>query len=1123
MGIIKVDTPQGIVQVEIDGDEPTEQELQEIDQQFFNQTAQSGFRKPNINVATASQEEIKSYIEEMKRQGVDPSSGKAVDPSTQPVEDLKDPDVDYTSGVKDFGLRTKLGTFELSEEKAAYLTDRVGKDGFRQDKGGRFILTKEGRNRLGIGEGPEVAIDEEGFSRYDLADFAGEGGYSLATGIGAGVLLSGVGTIPAAIGVGVTMGVTKLIDEAFEEAAGYQRQTKDEQIRSALFEGALGFAGEGVGRAVSSLFGRIIKGGGVGPEAELARQQGRALRESGFKPLFEGAAPGVRPILNRIQAVAEGVFPNRAAANKNIEIAVKQLRELNSDIAAIDGLEQAMKEGIKDLYTTSGQKVRDAQKVLSTEVETRIKNIMAPLTKTGTLSKDSVKSLIEAKNIFNQESDKLFTAANNALGKNNEIIPIEKIENALNIIRKTSPKADQINDSQIVSILETAKSRAKGRILKRNEEFEKQNVGGAFLKGESNIEAQALKEAYLTPEEANLLRKILKNLEYSPEFIGTISGTNKSIFKKSIDDAFLQGEENLSMALNYFERANLDLPATQQQFREFIKSQGLIFEDEITKDTINRVREGFNLLVRSREYYGKGASRLDDPIIEQLFQKTKQGSIDIDTDAFFDAIVQNNSPKKLNRFLRAVRSVPTIRGLETGEATLRKQKVSFQGRDLTIDEANRVLEQLPENSTTRAFAKRIQAAERAQADTAAVIGKGAEAAESVRQKLASSFLARQLRDPNNYSTTKDGVRVLDGIKLAKSFDDLGTTKNVLFKGQQTEINNFMNVLRQTGAEFDEDIVNQLSGDSIIDAVQTLSTQAANRKALDFNQVIQSLNNNDAEGIISTLFQRGNAGRINSFKQGTLRVGDNQLSDYGNFSPQLIEKVEDAAMSRILRSLGDFDSPKFREDFLSGSVGRNLRSTLDGYGEEAVNAMFGKEVSGKLFQLADNMISVSNASIAGKGGLAAPNIALGLGLFSIISSPLGTLPTAAGFLAFSKLMRSGPILDIMLASRKPGADKLGQAFQIIQSTTSKVEGEALAGGTQPQGDRRMPSITDIRPSSEGPFKVSPEMAKTIKDTAINVTPPSAASTLSNINPLSTNPIVNPNPATQALAQALQGKI
>ena len=124
---------------------------------------------------------------------------------------------------------------------------------------------------------------------------------------------------------------------------------------------------------------------------------------------------------------------------------------------------------------------------------------------------------------------------------------------------------------------------------------------------------------------------------------------------------------------------------------------------------------------------------------------------------------------------------------------------------------------------------------------------------------------------------------------------------------------------------------------------------------------------------------------------------------------------------------------------------------------------------------------------------------------------------------STVLRKPAVLNLILASRKPGADKLGQAFQIIQSTTSKVEGEALAGGTQPQGDRTIPFPTDIRPSGEGPFKLSPEMKRTVKDAAINIAPPSAASSAGGVSPLGTNPIVNPNPTTQALAQSLQGKI
>ena len=56
------------------------------------------------------------------------------------------------------------------------------------------------------------------------------------------------------------------------------------------------------------------------------------------------------------------------------------------------------------------------EKVLNTEIETRIKNIMAPLMKTGSLSKESIKALVEAKEIFARESDGLFSAASTALG-----------------------------------------------------------------------------------------------------------------------------------------------------------------------------------------------------------------------------------------------------------------------------------------------------------------------------------------------------------------------------------------------------------------------------------------------------------------------------------------------------------------------------------------------------------------------------------------------------------------------------------------------------------------------------------------------------------------------------------
>ena len=57
-------------------------------------------------------------------------------------------------------------------------------------------------------------------------------------------------------------------------------------------------------------------------------------------------------------------------------------------------------------------------------------------------------------------------------------------------------------------------------------------------------------------------------------------------------------------------------------------------------------------------------------------------------------------------------------------------------------------------------------------------------------------------------------------------------------------------------------------------------------------------------------------------------------------------------------------------------------------------MFGKQQSDDLFKLADNMVAVSNASLAGKGGLAAPTIALGLGFYGMLTAPLATIPAVS---------------------------------------------------------------------------------------------------------------------------------
>jgi|TARA_B100000902_G_scaffold77575_1_gene82385 hypothetical protein len=1113
MAVVKIENPYSkeIEQVEIAGEEPTQEELGQL-ANYFAQQAGVSTNQTEIDMATASADEIAAYAAAKEAAGIDPKTGAPLSPADRT---LMDPNVDYFTGLKDFELRAGLGARETQEEKIAYLTDKIGAQSFRQDEGGRFILTQGGRQKLGLGEGKELAIDEEGLSRYDVADFAGASGVPLAAGIGAGILLSGTGFLLAAPAVGVTMGLAKLADEAYETSLGYQRQSRDEILRDAAYEGVFGATGEVLGRGISSIFGRILKGSGSA-EAEAARAQGRELIKQKFRPTVEGAAPGVRPVLNRLQAIYEGVFPNQKAADENLRLIKAELKAMGTvDDVALDNLERVVKQDIQNMFTTSGQSVQAAQRALDTEIEEGIKAIIEPLRRGEKLSKESIQSLVNSKTVFDEQADGLFTAASRALGENNRIIPVSGIKKVLDRISRTSPEADQLNNTQLYRIVEESISKVVSEAAKR---------------GESMSRQQALAFAYISPEDAHIVRQIVRNLGYSDEFKATVAGGNQAALKASVDDAFFAGEQNLNLVLAHFGKSHPksvtgreltgQLSETEaQKLRTLLNQSGMEFTSTPTTGTLTQLREGLNLMQRSRKYYERGMRRFGDPVVEKLYKETQAGRIDIDATKFMDELIEANSPEKLRRYFRAIRGTPLVEGLEAGEATLARASIPGPGgRKMSLSEAKAYRDSLPDNNTKREISKRIQQAEDKAAKTAEARGQGAAAQEASRQQLARSWLERELADPTN-KTVKNGVEVIDGIKLAQRIEGLGSTAKVLFKGEVSEMNRLTQLLKQTGTEFDPAVLNQFADDSIANTIRGVNEALATRAGFNENSFLQALSKNDSEGIVSAIFQRGNAEKIRQFKSGRIKIraagADGQpvlASQFGEISEQSVAAVEQAAMGRILRSLGDVDSPAFREAFVSGRLGSKLQSTLEGYGRESMEAMFGKQVSNDLFKLADNMVAVSNAPIAGKGGLAAPQIAIGLGIYGMLTAPLATLPAAAFYLAMSNALRRPAVLKVLLASRQPGADKIGQALQIIQ-TSGQQALQTL--GRSDEGPTKMPP--EVKELANTAVSQAAPIAQTVAQTVTSQVPNVQAATSGTAAQVS--PLLLPDPATQALAQQL----
>tara|TARA_R100000149_G_C5853111_1_gene121238 strand:+ start:14 stop:1102 length:1089 start_codon:yes stop_codon:yes gene_type:complete len=353
---------------------------------------------------------------------------------------------------------------------------------------------------------------------------------------------------------------------------------------------------------------------------------------------------------------------------------------------------------------------------------------------------------------------------------------------------------------------------------------------------------------------------------------------------------------------------------------------------------------------------------------------------------------------------------------------------------------------------------------------------------------------------------KKGVQVYDGIKIARQIDALGKTKDVLFRGELKELNELLTLLKSTGTEFDTGIVEGFANQPLAQAIQGLSQATRNFKAVKDDAFLKNINKARPDDIMDRIFIPKKPLLVSQFMNNNLRLGDDVVKFSDEAHDALKRDVQNEAMGRILRSLGDVNSAKFSEDFLSGKMGGDLFKTLDNYGEETLTAMFGKKQTSELFKLSEIMKRASQEPLAGKGGLAAPTIALGLTVFGVLQAPLVALPTLLYYTAMSSLLRKPSVLKMLTSSRRPGAGLISTVTRDIQTEVQKAN-------------------VQLATSPEGPFAPTPEQNVQIRKAVSPVTSsipnvaPATVGTVSNIDP--TNPIITPNPMDQALAQRLAG--
>jgi hypothetical protein len=1075
MPIIEIETPSGRQKVEIAGETPNQQELQAIQQTFFPDAATR--TSPGLDLATASREEIQEYARQRRAAGVSPTTGE---PLTEEefISEYKEPGVDYQTGLDGVSgfSRTQFGRMDTAEEKAAYLESVVGSEGYRTDALNRFILTEEGRQTLGMGEGKELAIDEEGLSFGDVKEFFGQSGVPIATGIGASLMASGVGFFPGLAIAGAGAAAGKLLDESVEYAEGLQRQSLTDVGRDAAMEGVFAGVGEGFGRALSGLFGRMIKGPG-GESNEALRSQARQMIDRGIRPTVTGAtSEEFRPVLNRLQAIYEGVFPNEKAARQNLDVLLKELQGITGATGReVQNLGEVVQRDLTKFYGAEDDLLAMAQRNLDQTIENEVKQILRPLKEGLDAPQQLVDDVLVRKSLFDEDMDALFTRSTDILRGKNNIVPTKGIKESLEELVATSP-AD-IGNTKFA----------------------------AQIRGLSD---------YATPIEVNRLRKALTDASYNPDLVAGVQQGALGSLKAEVNRSMVDAELALQRGLNTLQNEYGATSRGAQNTLNSVMTPGQEAAEDVAL-SVDQLRNGLSLLRRSNQLYRDGIKRFDNVVTQDIIKTARKGQLN--SRYIYNKIIQEDNPEALDQLLKAVRGVPNlITDIGESRRFLQNQRIGSQ----TVEEALDQVKDLPANNQTRRFVEREAERIRAQAtERAALRGTGAQAANDLREKLAKTFIDRSLR-ASRITDPATGQRIIDPVKLANELSKKGTTVDKLFGKDKAKLDSVIDTLKTSKANIAPTVAEDLGSRPLAEALDAFKTQAAERQVLGRDAVLRKLETGDVDEIADVMLKQPNA----------VAMGKRALN------PETMEGVRDAAMGRIINQIGGTVeeggqiqlSGNFLDRFSSGSLGNDLNRVLRSYGKEHIDNLFGKNTYDSLLGISDDMTRASNAAIKGKGGLAAPQIALSLSIVGFITNPVATVSTAASFGAMSKLLRSPTVLKAMMASRRKNSvkdflagkftteDPIGQGFQAALQIASAAGTQGIRMGTGQAEEETRPAQAMARQQIEPQMQQMRQQVQRQMPQLPNVQPgmqmPQQPASSQPRNEVS--PILVPNPVTRA---------
>ena len=387
MGFVNVQTEDGTLRFQIEGDRPTALEQSKIQRIIMNQA-------PKRRKAAEIKKDEKRF--------------------------------DRTTGIKDVELRRKLARAENQDEEVLALKSMGLNEGdFTRDPRGNLALTPEGAKKFGVESDKNVIIDERGLSRADFADLS-DLGRELAGGIGGALIGQAAIPVPiigAMVGAAAGTGGAKLLEEAQEVIEGTQGQTAGEVFKDAGKEAAIAGIGEGAGQVLFKGIGKLFGKAGQDITDEQLELAGMSMKKFGVTPTL--GQVGAPSLVSRQQAMTEKVIGTSPRLRKNHEAIINTLENFKSDYGASDiaGTADVLVAAAKAGNTKVIDDFSKAREGLLNSFKDANKALGAATKKDAAIDDDLYKVLREAYVKFDESMQSEF-AAINALMKDADLSDI---------------------------------------------------------------------------------------------------------------------------------------------------------------------------------------------------------------------------------------------------------------------------------------------------------------------------------------------------------------------------------------------------------------------------------------------------------------------------------------------------------------------------------------------------------------------------------------------------------------------------------------------------------------------------------------------------------------------------